>query len=201
MMMTLPILADVITADMGFFPGCALVGPAFGLPLSVLAAVLERPFHTRAGIKRWTVWYSLQANFASLLVGYILIFVTIPAVYAIGFFWFPVAVSISILIERKYLMWRARSAGFDCRWQWVSWANVLSAFALVGVLMLSAPFETPAIKHSLVPYRFALTIAGIGISFVAFGIAFAVPFFGARHQSVAGNLTTADAMRSCSAGE
>lgn len=114
MMMPLPLVADVITADMGFFPGCALFGPAFGLPLSVLAAVLERPFYTRAGIKRWAVWYSLQANFVSLLVGYLLIFVTVPAFYAIGLLWFPVAVSISIIVERSYLVWRARSMGFDC---------------------------------------------------------------------------------------
>ena len=50
-----PILADVVTADMGFLPGLALFGPAFELPLSVLAAVLERPFYTRAGISRWAL--------------------------------------------------------------------------------------------------------------------------------------------------
>jgi hypothetical protein len=32
--------------------------------------VLERPFYTHAGVGRWAVWYSLRADFASLLVGY-----------------------------------------------------------------------------------------------------------------------------------
>ena len=32
------ILANTITADMGMIPGLAFVGPAMGLPLSVLAA-------------------------------------------------------------------------------------------------------------------------------------------------------------------
>lgn len=63
-------LANTITADMGLVPGCALIGPAMGLPLSVLAAFLERPFYSAAGIKRGAIWYSLQANLISLLVGY-----------------------------------------------------------------------------------------------------------------------------------
>jgi hypothetical protein len=38
------ILANTITADMGMIPGLTFAGPAMGLPLSVLAAFIERPF-------------------------------------------------------------------------------------------------------------------------------------------------------------
>lgn len=173
-----PILANVITADMGFLPGLALIGPAFGLPLSVLAAVLERPFYTRAGVERWAIWYSLQANLVSLLVGYVLLPVAMIALYTVGPLWMPVSIFLSIVIERKYLKWRA--VGFDGRWKWVSWANVFSAFALVGVLMLSVPFDTFKNKLALFPYRDALTYVGIAVSVVAFAVSFIVPAVGKR---------------------
>jgi len=48
------LLADTITADMGWIPGLAFVGPAMGLPLSVLAAFLERPFYTLGGVRHQT---------------------------------------------------------------------------------------------------------------------------------------------------
>jgi hypothetical protein len=62
------ILANVITSDMGLIPGLAIAGPALGLPLSVLASFLERPFVSLAGVRRHAIWYSLQANCISLLV-------------------------------------------------------------------------------------------------------------------------------------
>jgi hypothetical protein len=175
------ILADVITADMGFLPGLALVGPAFGLPLSLLAGVLERPFYSRAGISRWAIWYSLQANLISLLVGYLLLPIAIFAFAGVGPLWMPVSVFISIAVERAYLKRRARSAGFDFGWRWVSsWGNVFSAFALVGVLLMAGPFDTPRNKTLLFPYFSTLTGVGFGISLLAFTIAFIIPAAGTR---------------------
>src|SRR4051794_6270944 len=187
-----PILANVITADMGFLPGLALIGPAFGLPLSVLAAVLERPFYTRAGVERWAIWYSLQANLVSLLVGYLLLPVAMIALYTVGPLWLPFSVFLSIVIERKYLKWRA--GGFDGRWKWMSWANVFSALALVGVLMLSVPFDTFQNKLALFPYRDILTYIGIAVSIIAFGVSFIVPAVGKRRASkIAARSATSDA--------
>jgi hypothetical protein len=177
-MINLSILADTITADMGFLPGLAIFGPVFGLPLSVLAAVLERPFLTRAGVGRFAIWYSLQANLMSLLVGYLLLPLAIPALYSVGPLWLPIAVFISVVVERKYLMWRARSAGFNCRWGWVSWANIVSAVALVGVLLMSVPFNTYANRESLRPYLNFLTGVGVVVSVAAFATAFIVPALG-----------------------
>ena len=179
-----PILADTITADMGFLPGLAMFGPAFGLPLSVLASVLERPFYTRAGIGKWAIWYSLQANLISLLIGYLLLPIAIMTLDSIiGLLWLPVSVFVSIVVERKYLKWRARTAGFNGGWMWVSWANVFSALALVGVLMLSWPFDTDQNKLALFPYRDGLMYFGIGVSVIAFAIAFTVPAVGGRRAN------------------
>jgi hypothetical protein len=49
-------LANTITAEMGLIPGLAFVGPAMGLPLSVLAAFVERPFYSLAGVRHRTLW-------------------------------------------------------------------------------------------------------------------------------------------------
>ena len=189
-----PILADTITADMGFLPGLAMFGPAFGLPLSVLAAVLERPFYTRAGIGKWAIWYSLQANLISLLIGYLLLPIAVMTLDSIiGLLWLPVSVFVSIVVERKYLKWRACTAGFNGSWMWVSWANIFSALALVGVLILSRPFDTDQNKLALFPYRDGLTYFGIGASVITFATAFIVPAVGSRRSNrIAANATVAE---------
>ncbi len=176
MIWSLPsILANVITADRGFLPGLAAFGPAYGLPLSALAGVLERPFYTRAGIAQGAIWYSLQANFISLIVGYALLWPAIIALYSIGPFWLPISVFLSIAVERKYLQWRARASGFDGGWKWVGWGNVFSAVVLVGVLLLSTPFDTFQNRLALYPYRNLLMGTGIAVSAGIFVAAFVGP--------------------------
>jgi hypothetical protein len=184
MMLLLPTLADVITADMGFLPGFALFGPAFGLPLSVLAAVLERPFYTRAGITKWTIWFSLQANLISLLAGYLMLPIALGAVYSsVGLLWLPIAIVLSTVIERSYLNWLTGGPGLDRGWYWTSWANIASALAIVGVLMFAMCFNTPEIRQWLRPHRTTLEIAGISISVLVFLTAFVVPVIGRRFAS------------------
>lgn len=94
----------------------------------------------------------------------------------------PISVFLSIVIERKYLRWRAGSAGYDGRWNWTSWANVFSAVALVGVLMLSSPFNTYHNRFVLLPYRDLLFYLGIAVSVIAFAAAFVVPAMAARRE-------------------
>ncbi len=168
---------------MGFLPGLALFGPAFGLPLSLLAGILERPFYSRAGVSRSAIWFSLQANFISLLVGYLMLPIALFGLYNAAILWFPVSVFISTAVERSYLKWRVRD--FDGNWKQVGWANVLSALAIVGVLLLSVPFNTPANKSALLPYYLPLTSVGIAISAVAFLMAFIMPWVQARRSSTA----------------
>src|SRR5262245_635604 len=118
------LLANTLTADMGMIPGLAFVGPAMGLPLSVLAGFIERPFYTRAGVQRHALWYSLQANCVSLGFGFaatlLFMFLNDLLHYAFDFFavWPFFAVCVSILVERTYLQRYANADPTPIRWSW-----------------------------------------------------------------------------------
>src|SRR3954454_12933729 len=152
------ILANTITADMGMIPGLAFVGPAMGLPLSVLAALVERPFYSLAGVRRHAIWYSLQANLVSLGVGFvatlIAAFVTdsMRQHYALFEVWPFVAVCVSILVERWYLQSRTRPE--VVKWGWSALGNMLSAALCVGLLFLVVYLRLtfPALRRALIPY-------------------------------------------------
>src|SRR5690606_25985447 len=81
------------------------------LPLSVMAAVIERPLLSAAGLRRHAVWYSIQANVVSLLVGYPLVLIVAALADVFGdealMLWPFAAVLISTCVEWAYLNWRA----------------------------------------------------------------------------------------------
>jgi hypothetical protein len=168
----LPVLANTITADMGLIPGLALVGPAMGLPLSVLAAFIERPFVMRSGVRRHALWYSLQANLVSLLVGYVGLFGAVVVVNAFNLsgadsalftIWPLIAVAISAIVERSYLA--ARTRPVRVTWGWNILGNVLSAGTCVGLLFLVVYLRREFWESRMVlaPYQDALHIvAGLG---------------------------------------
>ncbi len=176
------LLANVITADMGLLPGLAFVGPALGLPLSVLAAVVERPFYSRGGVGgQKAIWYSLQANLISLVVGFVLLLVFGLLASAVGlgasdatFFlvWPIVAIGLSSVIERAHLV--RRSGEPDISWPWVIAGNVVSAAACFTLLF---PIQWVREHHAhwanmLRPHAPALQV-GAGIaSLIVFGFAF-----------------------------
>lgn len=132
------ILANTLTAEMGLIPGLAMLGPAMGLPLSVLAAFVERPFWTRAGVMQHTIWYSLQANLVSLVIGYGLMIAAavigdvLRDYDALFVVWPFLAVMISIAIERTYL--NRRVPGRTVQWGWATLGNLISAALCVGLL-------------------------------------------------------------------
>jgi hypothetical protein len=178
------ILANTITADMGLIPGMAFVGPAMGLPLSVFASFLERPFVSLAGVRRNAIWYSLQANFCSLLVGYVGMFAAAIIDDALRLWgpndplftvWPFIAVGISVLVEHFYLS--ARAGAGRVRWGWILLANVLSAAACIGLLALIIYLrgEYPALRRAVTPYHGLLPLlAGVG-SAALFVAAFFIP--------------------------
>ena len=177
------ILANTITADMGMIPGMAMVGPAMGLPLSVLAAFLERPFVSLAGVRGRgdAIWYSLQANFISLLVGYggLLAAAIIDNAFKwwgpndpIFTVWPFLAVAISIFVERTYIASRLRDVRVG--WGWMILGNILSAAACIGLLVLVSYLRQryPELRRAVTPYHNVLqAIAGLG-SITLFVVAF-----------------------------
>ena len=145
----MPILANTITADMGLIPGMAIISPLFGLPLSVLAAVIERPFYTAAGVERHSVWYSIQANVVSLLIGYPIVLLVALLSDVVGevilALWPFAAVAISTYIERRYLNAKARVRR-PLPFGPVLGANMLSALVCVLILVPLHTFDRPDVK-------------------------------------------------------
>jgi hypothetical protein len=174
-------LANTITADMGLIPGLAFVGPALGLPLSVLAAFVERPFYSLAGVGRHTIWYSLQANLVSLGVGFI---ATLAAFFVADFMreyyapfevWPFLAVGVSIVVERWYLQARLRPSYVG--WGWSALGNILSAGLLFAVMFLRSAL--PGWRQALIPYVGPLQI----LAFVGSAVLFVVSFLKARDKT------------------
>ena len=161
----IPILfANSIAADAGLIPGLAIFGPAMGLPLSVLAAFVERPFVTRAGFGKNAIWFSLQANFVSLLVGYVATMIVIPFIMSpgviVGLVWPFLAVGISIASERLYLEFRSRNR---CPWAPVAWGNIISAVTCVVVMVVAATLRG-SVRQLCAVLRRHETVMNVGVA-------------------------------------
>jgi len=184
----LAILADTITADMGMLPGLAFVGPAFGIPLSVLASFIERPFYSRGGVTTHTIWYSLQANCISLAAGIPLAFLFGLIAAAFGaaasdtaFFvvWPGIAVCASSIIERSYIVRRREVPPLS--WAWAFAANVASAAVCIAILfaVVWLRSDRPSWGENLQPYVVPLQLfaaaAGAGL--------FVFSFFATRRRT------------------
>ena len=178
-------LANTITADMGLIPGLAFVGPAMGLPLSVMAAFIERPFYSLAGIRHKTIWYSLQANLVSLAVGFFATFIAAALTDAMREYdalfevWPFLAVCVSIIVERIYLQRRNRST--RVAWSWTAAGNILSAAICVGLLFLIAEMRPalPQLRRTLAPFNAGLQ----GFALIASGGLFLLSFLFTRIPS------------------
>jgi hypothetical protein len=128
----------------------AVFSPLWGLPLTLLAAVLERPFVSRAGIRTYALTRSIRANLLSWLAG--LIFVFLFALFTPGSMsnprsgygpvellatiFFVLAIPVSTLIEGGYYRAILKRQGGLLRWRWVIAANVFSNAVLVAMAFM-----------------------------------------------------------------
>jgi hypothetical protein len=137
-----------------------------------IARRLKPPLRTLSGVRRHALWYALQANLVSLLVGYVGLFSAAVMVdafkrwgpnSALFMVWPFVAVAISAIVERSYLAARTRPG--RVAWGWIVLGNVLSAATCVGLLFLVVFLrrEFWASRLVLAPYQDALhLVAGLG---------------------------------------
>jgi hypothetical protein len=125
-----PVLANVLAPTAYFWPGMIPMTVGLALPASVLAAFVERPFVSRAGIRQYAIWYSLQANFVSLAIGYITMPIGIWVLYMAGPLWSVIAIALSVVSEGWYYRWRALH-GVPLRWGYLICGNLLSSVVLV----------------------------------------------------------------------
>jgi hypothetical protein len=177
--------ADVIAPTAFFFPGVLPLTLWMALPASVLAAVLERPFVSRAGVANHALWYSMQANFVSLVLGYVTLPVAAEAIFAIGPLWSVFVITLSVLSEGLYYQWRVTPLGQALKWRWIVWSNIFSSFVILLI-----PFAALAIKSAqpdatwkLAPYQDVLMWGSIVGSVLAFVAGFLVPRIGRRKET------------------
>src|SRR6478609_2445085 len=101
-------LANTISPSLVVVPGFGLMGLHVAFTLSILAAFLERPFVSQAGVRRHALCRALQANFITTLVGIACLpiaFVSLAAPVLL-LAWWPVAIWMSYRVES---WWYARA--------------------------------------------------------------------------------------------
>jgi len=156
------------------------------LPASVLTAFLERPFLTAGGLRTHTLWYSLQANFISLLAGFLLLPVLLPLVILLNVLVIPIPIFITICIERWYYRVR-RPDGATISTGWVAWANIFSSVVLLLLEPLAERVKQawPMLVGIVRPYQATLIWIGAIGGAVLFIFSFVIPWRGAAAPEAA----------------
>ena len=166
--------ANSLSAYAYFWPGVVSITVVFAFPTSLLAAFIERPFLTAAGITRRPLVLSLRANFLSTIVGILLIPIGYPALYTIGPLWSMIAIWISCVVEISYLR-RFSHQSFSLDWA------VLGNLASSAVLMILPPIVMAIEEHNhrlawiVEPHREWLTMSLLAVSVAVFLASFVWP--------------------------
>lgn len=170
----MPPLANTISPTLVTIPGFGLLALHVAFTLSVLAAFIERPFVSRAGVSRFALCASLQANFITTLVGLLCtpVAILVLAYPALLLLWWPAAVWLSYRVE---CWWYRRSdPAVTLNRLPVLWGNLASNLVFF-VLLAVTPHPSPSRLrwlHSLQPELTILTGAACAATYVA---AFVIP--------------------------
>jgi hypothetical protein len=170
--------ANAIAPAAAFYPGFLPIEPLWALPATVLAAVLERPFVSKAGIGRCALWYSLQANLVSMVIGFVLLPLALLIIYSpFAPLWPFAAVTVSILSERGYYQIRKAAGPSQTSQRWIAWGNVFSSFVILCIPIAAYAIKSvrPDTEQSMVPYEPGLLALGVGGSVIAFAVSFLAP--------------------------
>ena len=172
-----PAFANSIAPTAYFLPGLLPLTLGLSLPASVLAAVLERPFVSRAGVREHAIWYSFQANLISLVIGYLTLPVAVYAIYTIGPLWPLIAVTSSVVSEGWYYQRRAMKGLGSINWGSVILGNVFSSFVLLLLphAALAIKEANPQLVWVVDPYQDALFWGSVSASAAAFVGSFFAP--------------------------
>jgi len=165
--------ADSISPYALFWPGLIFLNLPYAFPASLLAAFVERPFFSAAGITTRPLVLSLRANFLSLLAGLLLIPIGFPALYVIGPFWCLFAFTLSCFIEIRYVRRYVPSAK---RWL-IILANAASSLLLIFVPLLAEFVKNahPLWGWLLRPFEVSMFVAVSIASLVVFLLRFLWP--------------------------
>ncbi len=175
------LLANAIGPVAFFLPGFLFLSLSAAFPATVLAAVLERPFISRAGVKQDAIWYSLQANLLSASIG----IVCMPLAWCLPM-WPLVAVTVSIYSEGWYYERYAVNPGDALTWGWVVMANLFSAAVLFAMapILVSFSESRPELYFRTVerlePYHARILWSSVSVSVLAFAWSFVATIRGRR---------------------
>jgi len=170
-----------------YLPGLVMISPLWGLPATLAAAVLERPFVSRAGIQRHALTRSIRANLLSWLVGLVISLFMVAFIAAgpkpLGFaaaVVFAIAcviclpVVFSIFVEGGYYVQVLRRDGAILRWRWVIAGNIVSAAFLTSLSFVPDALrrEYPQLEFMVEPHREPLwwLLAAISLALVLFAL-------------------------------
>ncbi|MHB1037468.1 MAG: hypothetical protein ACYC35_18825 [Pirellulales bacterium] len=185
--------ANSIAPYVWFWPGIVSITLVYAFPASVLAAFLERPFLTAAGLNRRALVLSLRANFVSAVVGILLVPVGYPALYAIGPLWCLAAFGVSCAVELAYL----RRFFPRLAWGWVVGGNAVSSIVLMALppITLAIKEHYARLAWSLEPHETWLNCVCLVGSLALFLTSFACPVRRDMEQETAtsGAASVADA--------
>ena len=194
------VLADMIAPIFPWFgdvrPDAMLLLP---LPATLLAAVLERPFVAWAGVRRKTVWYSIQANLFSMILGYIVPVIgmilasTLVLVPLAALLLITAPVVVSTLSEGWYYKWRNATADRPLKWFPIIVGNTFSALVLVALVPLSQWILRlrPDLHDSMLPYVSTLEAIGVIVSLAAFAASFLLTLSGREEAAPEGTQDSA----------
>ena len=170
-----PATANGMSPIAGFWPGMFLLSPLFGIPATLLAAFLERPFVTAAGVRRYALAQSIRANLLSWAVGAVIVFLLfgMDSMVAMGiYFW--TSVPLSIWIEGSYLRRAAARRGDTADWGMIVFANIASGAALmvIGAIAISIGENDPLLGWRLRPYVTPLMLIGgaMSLAIIVYGL-------------------------------
>jgi hypothetical protein len=138
-----PVFANSLANWIMVWPGVVSIDPVFGLLPTVLVSFIERPFVSKAGVRKRPLLQSIRANLLSLLAGIpVAAFVyslegqqgaTILAI---------VAVTVSIVVEGSYLSAVLNGEPQQLRWSWIVLGNIVSNSVLIGIALVVRTLNT-----------------------------------------------------------
>ena len=164
--------ANSISPYAFFLPGLSWLSPVYAFPISLLAAFLERPFLSRAGIRHRPLVLSLRANLVSTLAGFLVLPVGLCVIAWLGTVWCVAAVLISCAVEIWFLQ---RFSGQPFRPRWIVWGNVVSSLVVIALPPVAAALREsyPQLHYLMQPYRESLYWFALVTSLLVFGGSFA----------------------------
>ncbi len=139
-----PALANGMSPIAGIWPGFVLFSPLLGIPATLLAAFLERPFVTLGGLPRHALVESIRANLLSWAVGAAIVFVVSavdPSMVLLAVYFFG-SVPLSIGIEGVYLRSVAARQGGAVAWGWIIAGNLVSGAVLIFAGLIAEDIGT-----------------------------------------------------------